>query len=153
MPCVPCVPAWSKCPLATVPMCQKRANFSFLRANVSIYVPMCQRRANFSNIFQNKIFFNFWIFQFCLTSENFKNILGNSRKFISHNKGSEFWHLQNFNQVWIQVIKKPSETTVIVKGWRTIVDFLYNFKTFQFFCGVTHTWPLLFLIKFNNKND
>ena len=36
--CVPYVPAWSTCQRAYVLTCQKRANFSFLRANVPIIV-------------------------------------------------------------------------------------------------------------------
>ena len=91
---VPCVPAWSTC--------QKRVNFSYLRANVPMNVPTCerakgmpiiqlglpacQRRANFLtwranlskgvSIFQLffKRNFNFWISQLCLTFTNFNNI-------------------------------------------------------------------------------
>ena len=79
---------------AHVPTFQKRAKFSFSRANVLINVPIftlgvptCQggvkfscvnfstssakRRTNFSTIFQR----NFWIFQLYLTfATNFKNI-------------------------------------------------------------------------------
>ena len=50
-----CAPAWFTCQRACVPTCQKRANISFLRANVPINVPTCnaacqrtRRRANFS---------------------------------------------------------------------------------------------------------
>ena len=59
-----CMPMWSACQRACVPTCQKRANFSFLHANVLMNMPMyrtacqplklsCQHakeRANFSDI-------------------------------------------------------------------------------------------------------
>ena len=59
-----CVPACLRTSVVYVPTCQKRANFSFLRASVPIIVPTCQmacrffslvcqrakRRANFSKI-------------------------------------------------------------------------------------------------------
>ena len=59
-----CIPAWFTCQPVCVPTCQKRANFSFLHANVLMNMPMyqtacqplklsCQHtkeRANFSDI-------------------------------------------------------------------------------------------------------
>ena len=39
---------WSMCPCVNLPTCQKRANFSFLRANVPKNVPTCQRRTSYS---------------------------------------------------------------------------------------------------------
>ena len=47
---VPFLPAWSTCPRAHVPMCQNRANFSFLRANVPINVPACQKAYQLFNL-------------------------------------------------------------------------------------------------------
>ena len=43
---VPYVPAWSTCPRAHVPTCQKRSNFSFLRANVPRRAKILTWRAN-----------------------------------------------------------------------------------------------------------
>ena len=71
-----CVPAWFTCQRACVPTCQKRANFSFLRANVPINVPTChttcecfklacqrvKRRAKFSNIPLTKCYGKFLYF-------------------------------------------------------------------------------------------
>ena len=102
VPCVPCVPAWSARPRANAPMCQKRTNFSFLRANVPINLSTSQRRANFStsptkrrtNL--SKEFFFFWNFSIMHNIYKFLEYLGNCRKFISRNKERKFCYLQNF---------------------------------------------------------
>ena len=95
---------------ATVPTCQRQAKYSTWCANVpkacQLLKLSCQRakkrvnfltspvkrRTNFSTIFQNN-FFNFWIFQLCLSCK-FHQYLGNSRKFVSRNKEFEFSHLK-----------------------------------------------------------
>ena len=84
---VPCVPAWSTCPHANVPTCQKRANFSR-----SINVPkLCQL---FNLACQKALqFFNYFSKEFLIL--NFSIIL-NIWKFISQNKEFKFWHLQIF---------------------------------------------------------
>ena len=43
----PCVPAWFTCQRVCVPTCQKRANFSVLRASVPINVPTCHKACQF----------------------------------------------------------------------------------------------------------
>ena len=98
---------WSMCPCVNLPMCQKRANFSFLRANVPKNVPTCQRctsystwcanvlRANQSFNYFSKEFFNLWIFQLCSTIANFKNIWAILEN-LSRETKLKFWHLQNF---------------------------------------------------------
>ena len=46
-----CVPPWFTCQGAVyVPMCQKSANFSFLRANVPIIMPACHTSRQFFNL-------------------------------------------------------------------------------------------------------
>ena len=72
--------------------CYRHANFSTLSANFS--TSPAKRHANFSTVFQKKnFFFNFWIFQLCLTFANFKNIWAILENL---NKEFKFWHLQNF---------------------------------------------------------
>ena len=71
VPCVPYVPTWSTCQRAHVPMCHKRVNFSFLRANVpacqvvlifKFGVPTCQKACHVFNFACQKVgqFFNYF---------------------------------------------------------------------------------------------
>ena len=98
--CVPCMPAWSTCPRPNVPKaCQRRANFSTCRANVSNGVPIFQPRLPkgvpiFQPIF--KRIFKFLSFQIMLNTCKFQEYLGKSRKFTSRKKEFKFWYLQNF---------------------------------------------------------
>ena len=121
------------CPHTNMPTCQKRANFSFLRTNMltcQFFNLACQwakKRAKFSSTFRKKIFFNFWIFQLCLTLVNFNNIWA-----ILENLSREIKNLNfdickistNFN---FKLLRNPLKQQVIVKEWRTIVNFLYSF--------------------------
>ena len=97
-------------PTCHVPMCQKRANFSFLRANKRANVPkacqlfnlacqLAKRVVNFQllllkgvPIFQLffKRIFQFLNFSILLNICKFQEYLGNSRKFISRNKEFKF---------------------------------------------------------------
>ena len=82
-----------------VPMFQKRANLSYLRAKVPNDVPIFQLclpkgRPIFQLFF--KIIFQFLNFLIMLTIWKSREYLGNTRKFISKNKKFEFWLLQNF---------------------------------------------------------
>ena len=85
--CVPCMPAWSTCPRPNVPKaCQRRANFSTCRANVSNGVPIFQPRLPKGvPIFQPffKRIFQFLSFQIMLNTCKFQEYLGKSRKFTS----------------------------------------------------------------------
>ena len=111
MPCLPYVPAWSTCPCANVPinlpMCQRCANFSIWRVIMSKAVPIFQLGVpKCVPIFQ--LLFVFWFLNFSIMLNicKFLEYLGNSRKFISRNKGFKFWkisqfYLQNF------VMEKP----------------------------------------------
>ena len=110
------MPAWSTCPRAHVSTRQKRANLSFLRANVpvnmpkhqrakgvpvvSLWVLTCHKCANsliwHSNVpkgapifrlFFNRVFY-FLNFSIMIYIYKFQEYL--------RNKEFEFWHLQNF---------------------------------------------------------
>ena len=73
-----CVPAWFVCKRACVPKCQKRAKFSFLRANVPINVLTCQH-ANFSTwrakVSKASHFFSFACQNVCQSSNYFSKEL------------------------------------------------------------------------------
>ena len=79
VPCVPCVPT-----------CQKRANISFLRANVPKTCHFSNWRANVPKgvtIFQ--LFFKRKNVSIMVNICKFQEYLGNSRKFISRSKEFE----------------------------------------------------------------
>ena len=114
---------------------QKRASFSFLRTNVQINVPTCQRRINFwtwlakmptyqkacqffnfacQKVYQffnyfPKEFFNFWIFQFCLTFANFKNIWAILENFSRETKNlnNDIWKISKviWKVILMQILK------------------------------------------------
>ena len=80
--CVPCVPC--------VPTCQKRANISFLRANVPKTCHFSNWRANVPKgvpIFQ--LLFKRKNVSIMVNICKFQEYLGNSRKFISRSKEFE----------------------------------------------------------------
>ena len=99
------MPAWSTCPDTHVLRCQKRTNFSFLRANVSINLPPpnTPQTCQFFNLAANVLkgmetfqllskIFQFLNFSVMLNICKFQEILENSRKFTLRNKEYKFWH-------------------------------------------------------------
>ena len=79
-----CVPVWFRCQRDCVPTCQKCANLSFLRANVSINVPTAIRHANFStwpiNLPKGKPIFQTFVLQ--KAKENFYTLLSYKKLYI-----------------------------------------------------------------------